>query len=98
MERLKAANLTLYQARAYLALGRLRVAKVTPLARASRVPRNKLYRVLDDLALYGLAEQVNKEPLEYRALPLTPFLENRIKDLIALKAEFSEIESSPKAV
>ena len=75
------AGLTGYQARAYLTLIELKGAKVLPLARASGIPRNKLYHVLDELERMQLVEAKSREPLEYRALPIKAYLESRVKRL-----------------
>lgn len=83
------AGLTGYQARAYLTLIRLRGAKVLPLARASGIPRNKLYHVLEELERLQLVEAKSREPLEYRALPIKLYLEGRVKRLQSLLEEYS---------
>lgn len=89
LETLQEAGLTSYQARAYVTLIRLRGAKVLPLARASGIPRNKLYHVLEELERMGLVEAKQREPLEYRARPLRPYLEGRLKRLTALMEQYS---------
>lgn len=84
------AGLTGYQARAYVTLIRLRGAKVLPLARASGIPRNKLYHVLDELERLQLVEAKSREPLEYRPLPIRGYLEGRVKRLSQLLEEYSD--------
>lgn len=84
------AGLTGYQARAYLTLVRLRNAKVLPLARASGIPRNKLYHVLEELERLSLVEAKSREPLEYRARPVKYYLEERVKRLTVLLDELSD--------
>ncbi len=84
------AGLTGYQAKAYLTLIRLRGAKVLPLARASGIPRNKLYHVLAELEKLQLVEARSRDPLEYRAVSIRAYLESRVKRLSALLDELSD--------
>lgn len=95
MALLQEAGLTGYAARAYLTLFRLRRSKVMPLARASGIPRNKLYHVLEDLTGLGLAERVSDEPLEYAAKSAVPFVEARIQRMQELLQEISRASISP---
>lgn len=90
---LQDAGLTQYQARAYVTLLHMGAVRVLPLSRTSGVPRNKLYHVLADLVKDGLVEVVQEEPLEYRALPLRPYLERRMDRLRALLEQFSTTPS-----
>ncbi len=55
--RLARAGLTLYEARAYLALLKLGGAKPLELARTSRIPRQRIYDVVKSLEEKGLAER-----------------------------------------
>jgi sugar-specific transcriptional regulator TrmB len=90
--RLMEAGLTGYESKAYLSLVRLGRAKVMPLARASGIPRNKLYHVLESLTEMGLAQKLADEPLEYAPRPLAPFVERRVKNMEEL---LEEIGKSP---
>lgn len=66
------------QARVYLTLARLGETPAGQLARATHVPRNRIYEVLEGLQLEGLVEaKVGTKTRVYRALPLGPFLDER---------------------
>lgn len=92
------AGLTQYEARAYLVLRDLGTARVTELARASGVPRNKLYGALTGLERFGLAEVRGDAPLTYGSRPLAPFVRSRIarlEDLLKLSDATASVASSP---
>lgn len=78
------AGLTQYEARAYLVLREMGAARVTELARASGVPRNKLYGALAGLERRGLAEARGHTPLTYASRPLAPFIHQRITRMESL--------------
>ncbi len=71
------------QARAYLALLDADTATVNDLARSSRVPRAKLYEVLDGLSRKGLLDTIPGSPQRFRANALTALYETRAEELRA---------------
>ena len=91
------AGLTQYEARAYLVLRDLGAAKVTELARASGVPRNKLYGALAGLERRGLAEARTQGPLTYTTRPLSPFIQERIMRLEGLLKQLQEAPQNAPA-
>jgi sugar-specific transcriptional regulator TrmB len=69
------------QARAYLALLDVESATVNDLAKASRVPRAKLYEVVDGLNRKGLLDVIPTSPQRVRANPLTALYDTRSEEL-----------------
>lgn len=74
-------GLSEYQARVYLALLEFPALQAGALAKASEVPRNRLYEVLEELQSLGLVEILLEETRRYRALPLSTYLERSVSDL-----------------
>lgn len=81
--RLTTLGLNEQQARAYLALLDVETATVNDLARASRVPRAKLYEVLEGLSRKGLLETIPGSPQRFRANALSALYETRAEELRA---------------
>ncbi len=75
MEKVQDYGLTEYEARAYLALLELHGGTAREVASLSRVPRTKIYQVLDDLHEKRLAEVVPERPKKYIAVPFEQYLE-----------------------
>lgn len=75
MEKVQDYGLTEYEARAYLALLELHGGTAREVASLSRVPRTKIYQVLDDLHEKRLAEVVPERPKKYIAVPFEEYLE-----------------------
>ncbi|HWG90103.1 MAG TPA: helix-turn-helix domain-containing protein [Candidatus Thermoplasmatota archaeon] len=92
--RMMEAGLTQYEAQAYLVLKDLGPSRVTQIARASGVPRNKLYGALSELERMGLAEAVVQEPLTYATRPISEFLRERIQTLESLMVEIGAREAA----
>lgn len=102
-------GLTLYQARAYLALLEVPHLTAGALSKVSQVPRNRVYEVLEELQREGLVEiLLEGEARQYRAKAIGPYLDRRIESLkqhIArieekrerLIAEFRHVEGEPSA-
>lgn len=67
-------QLTEYEARTYLALMHLGVAAARDVANLSRVPRTKIYSVLDDLHAKQLAEIIPERPKKYCAVPFSTYM------------------------
>lgn len=81
MSKLVTLGLNEQQARAYLALLDVESATVNDLAKSSRVPRAKLYEVLDGLNKKGLLETIPSTPQRFRANPLTALYDTRSEEL-----------------
>lgn len=67
-------GLTEYEARTYLALLHLGVASARDVANLSRVPRTKIYSVLDELHGKQLAEIIPERPKKYGVVPFDSYL------------------------
>ncbi|HEX2021172.1 MAG TPA: helix-turn-helix domain-containing protein [Candidatus Thermoplasmatota archaeon] len=74
-------GLTEYQARVYLALLDFPALNAGALAKASQIPRNRLYEVLEELQALGLVEIILDETRKYRALPLALYLDRSVNEL-----------------
>jgi len=74
MEKVQDYGLTEYEARAYLALLELHGGTAREVASLSRVPRTKIYQVLDDLHEKRLAEVIPERPKRYVAVPFEEYL------------------------
>ncbi len=79
-------GLTPWEARVYLAVLDLGESKAAAVADESRVPRGRVYDVLERLQEKGAAEIVPVVPRRFRAVPPEAFLERRTREL-RLKAE-----------
>lgn len=73
-------GLTEYQARVYLALLDLGVAKVSQIPALSRVPRTRIYTAMRELHAKGLVQVLPEKPLRYRAVPFAAYLRNLAED------------------
>ncbi len=83
MQKIQDYGLTEYEARAYLALLELSGGTAREVASLSRVPRTKIYQVLDDLHSKRLAEVIPERPKKYLAVPFEEYLarfESEYKD------------------
>jgi len=87
LARLQALGLNEQQARAYLALLDQPSASVNDLSKTSRVPRAKLYEVLESLSRKGLIDVIPETPQRFRANPVTALYDTRIEELRAEEAE-----------
>lgn len=67
-------GLTEYEARTYLALVDLQRATAREVAAISRVPRTKIYSVLDDLHRKQLAQIIPERPKRYAPVPFAEYL------------------------
>ncbi len=71
---LQALGLTEYEARAYVALLGMGRAQPAKIARASRIPRPKVYETLERLEARGLATRTQSAPLEYAPLSAREYI------------------------
>jgi len=76
-------GLSPYEARAYLVLLERGESKASQVAMASRIPRGRIYEVLESLHAKGLVSVVSAKPLRYRSVPLKAFIERRREELRA---------------
>ncbi|MGH2670302.1 MAG: TrmB family transcriptional regulator, partial [bacterium] len=109
LQRLLHYGLTEYEARTYLALLAAGPATARDLANVSRVPRTKIYGVLDELHAKGLVQLLPERPKRFEAVTVDRYLaqfEADIKqrlerlraDKEALAAEFPRARTaSPRA-
>lgn len=74
LQRLMQYGLTEYEARTYLALLSAGPATARDLANVSRVPRTKIYGVLEDLHGKGLVQLLPERPRKFEAVPVERFL------------------------
>jgi sugar-specific transcriptional regulator TrmB len=86
-------GLTEYEARTYLALLHLGVASARDVANLSRVPRTKIYSVLDDLHAKQLAEIIPERPKKYGVVPFDSYLRQFEREY---KAKLAKIEEDKK--
>lgn len=86
-------GLTAYEARAYLALLERGEAKAGAIATAARVPRGRIYEVLDSLQEKGLLSVVPVKPLRYRPVDLEAFADRRRGELRRAERDIAETTS-----
>ena len=93
LEKMMEYGLTEYEARTYLALLHLGVASARDVANLSRVPRTKIYSVLDDLHAKQLAEIIPERPKKYGVVPFDSYLRSFEREY---KAKLAKIEEDKK--
>jgi len=93
LEKMMEYGLTEYEARTYLALLHLGVASARDVANLSRVPRTKIYSVLDDLHAKQLAEIIPERPKKYGVVPFDQYLRQFEREY---KAKLAKIEEDKK--
>lgn len=75
LEKMMEYGLTEYEARTYLALLDLGTASARDIANLSRVPRTKIYSVLDELHQKQLAQVIPERPKRYEVVPFDVYLQ-----------------------
>ena len=75
VEKVQEYGLTEYEARAYLAMIELEEASAREVAEVSRVPRTKIYGVLEELHKKNLVEIIPERPKRFRPIPFDVYLE-----------------------
>ncbi len=93
LEKMMEYGLTEYEARTYLALLHLGVASARDVANLSRVPRTKIYSVLDDLHAKQLAEIIPERPKKYGVVPFDSYLRQFEREY---KTKLAKIEEDKK--
>ncbi|MHB8586829.1 MAG: TrmB family transcriptional regulator [Thermoplasmatota archaeon] len=95
LEKMQEYGLTEYEARTYLALLDLGVATARDIANVSRVPRTKIYSVLDDLHQKQLAEIIPERPKKYEVVPFERYLRTFERDY---QAKLKKIEEDKQVL
>jgi sugar-specific transcriptional regulator TrmB len=90
VQTLMGLELTLLQAKTYLALVKLGSADVKTISKISSVARQDIYRVIPKLQKLGLAEKVISTPTMYKAIPLKTGLSILLQQKIDENAELQE--------
>src|SRR5439155_16482973 len=90
LEKMMEYGLTEYEARTYLALLHLGVASARDVANLSRVPRTKIYGVLDDLHAKQLAQVFPERPRKYGVAPFDAYLRQLERGYEAKLAKIGE--------
>ncbi len=93
IEKLQEYGLTEYEARTYLALLDLGIASARDVANLSRVPRTKIYSVLDDLHQKQLVEIIPERPKKYGVVSFELYLRNFEREY---HAKLKKIEEDKK--
>ena len=86
-------GLSLYEARAYVALLERGEARANEIATAARVPRGRIYEVLDSLHEKGFLSVVPMRPLRYRPVALEAFADRRRRELRRAERELEDTAS-----
>lgn len=101
LELLTALGLSLYEAKAYLALLRQNPANAHEVSRISGVPASRIYETLNRLVRKGLVVQVGNEPVRYVPLPARDLIMSQRAYwqgiLDELEEELSHLEGGPSA-
>jgi sugar-specific transcriptional regulator TrmB len=88
-------GLTARQAKVYWSLTQCGASSVKEISKASNIPREDLYRILQALQNLGLMEKRITSPVSYEAIPLREALsflyERRINQTVALQDEAKKI-------
>ena len=74
IQKLIGYGFTEYQARVYLALLELGTTAATPIPALSKVPRSRVYSILQQLNEKGLTQILPERPLRYQPVPLATYL------------------------
>lgn len=81
LEIARALGLSQYEARVYLTLLEFGDAGASEISRASKVPRGRVYGVLDALQSKGLLSITSTTPRRYRPTALSAFVDQRKREL-----------------
>lgn len=80
LAQLKEFGVTVYGARAYLALLELGVTEARAVSELANIPSAKVYAALTQLQKRGLAEVAPGKPRKYAAVPIQVFLDRRLQE------------------
>jgi sugar-specific transcriptional regulator TrmB len=95
LEKMQEYGLTEYEARTYLALLDLGSATARDIASLSRVPRTKIYGVLDELHQKQLAQVIPERPKRYECVPFDVYLQGFEKQYLS---RLKQIEDDKRAL
>jgi len=90
LEKMQEYGLTEYEARTYLALLDLGIATARDVANLSRVPRTKIYAVLDELHQKQLAQVIPERPKRYEVVPFDVYLQGFEKQYLSRLQQIEE--------
>ncbi|HEV8360307.1 MAG TPA: helix-turn-helix domain-containing protein [Candidatus Thermoplasmatota archaeon] len=90
LEKMQEYGLTEYEARTYLALLDLGTATARDIANLSRVPRTKIYSVLDELHQKQLAQVIPERPKRYEVVPFDVYLQGFEKQYLGKLRQIEE--------
>jgi HTH-type transcriptional regulator, sugar sensing transcriptional regulator len=90
LEKMMEYGLTEYEARTYLALLDLGTASARDIANLSRVPRTKIYSVLDELHQKQLAQVIPERPKRYEVVPFDTYLQGFERTYLAKLKQIDE--------
>ncbi len=79
---LKSANLSSYEANAYLTLLKRDTLTAREITKESNVPIGRIYEILQELKLKGLIEVQNSRPKHYKSLPFNLAFQNLISHIV----------------
>ena len=88
IESLEKFGLTRYEAKAYIGMTNLISGKAEEIAKASEIPRSKIYNTLKELNKKGFITITHTRPLEYKVVPPSEIFKMKKEELIR------ELESS----
>lgn len=94
LRKMQDLGLTEYQARVYLTLLDFGEAIASQLPSLSRVPRTRIYSVMDQLHEKGLVEIIPVKPRKYRPVPISSYIEKVARDL---KSKAKDMEKQARA-
>ncbi|WP_169719318.1 TrmB family transcriptional regulator [Desulfovirgula thermocuniculi] len=104
LELLTALGLSLYEAKAYLALLRQNPANAHEVSRVSGIPASRVYETLNRLVRKGLVVQVGNDPVRYVPLPARDLIMSqraywkRILDELECELSHLEAESTAEVI
>ena len=99
VEKLLKFGLAKNEAKAYVALLRLREGKGESIARLSGIARQEAYRVVSNLEELGLVERIVANPTRFRPTPLQDGLSKLIKDEKEMATrKISELEETRREI
>ncbi len=101
-EELEKLGLSNSESRAYIALTSIKEGRASEIARVSRIPRNKIYAVLESLHMKGFAEILPEKVMRFRAVPFDSafllFLESSERHVDELKKTGEKVVNQLKHV
>lgn len=80
IQRIRGFGLTEYQARVYLALLDLGATPAARIPALARVPRSRVYAILQQLNEKGLTQILPERPRVYRPVPIASFLRTAVQE------------------